>query len=240
MITFNKKAYAKEYRLKNKEKIKADHKRYCLKNKEKLRKYSKEWRLKNKEKLQAYEKIHGKEYRLKNKEYFKEYRFKNKARRTEWISKNREGIQKKHKEYISKNRDYWLQWTRDWKRNRSPEAKEIHNKYKRAYRKMRCEKDPVFKLRQQLASRIWSALSGAQKSAHTMELIGCTVEELWIHLESQFKQGMTRSNYGIWHCDHIKACAKFDLTDPTQQRICFHWTNLQPLWATDNIRKGAR
>ena len=73
-----------------------------------------------------------------------------------------------------------------------------------------------------------------------MKLLGCTIEELWQHLEKQFQLGMTKENYGKWHVDHRKACAKFDLTDPEQQRECFHWSNLQPLWAIDNIKKGAR
>jgi len=240
MIKYNRKAWMKAYRLRNKEKFNEYSKAYRLRNKEKVGKYQKEYRLKNKKKLQAYEKRRGTEYRLKNKEYYIQYRLSHKAQRREYLIKNKEHIKKKNKEYVSKNKDYWLQWSREYKKNRSPEAKEVHNKWKRTYRKMRCENDPSFKLRQRLASRIWGALSGAHKSAHTMELIGCTVEELWIHLESQFKRGMTRGNYGIWHCDHIKACAKFDLTDPEQQRICFHWTNLQPLWATDNIKKGAR
>jgi hypothetical protein len=49
---------------------------------------------------------------------------------------------------------------------------------------------------------------------------------------------MTRENHGIWHIDHITPCTAFDLTDPEQQKKCFHYTNLQPLWASDNIRKG--
>ena len=51
---------------------------------------------------------------------------------------------------------------------------------------------------------------------------------------------MTQKNYGEWHVDHIKPCASFDLTDPKQQEICFHYTNLQPLWAIDNIKKGSK
>jgi len=52
---------------------------------------------------------------------------------------------------------------------------------------------------------------------------------------------MTWSNYGKgWHIDHIKPCASFDLSNPEQQKICFHYTNLQPLWAIDNIKKGAK
>ena len=75
---------------------------------------------------------------------------------------------------------------------------------------------------------------------HTLDLLGCSVEELWIHLEKQFTAGMTRENHGRngWHIDHIIPCASFDLSDPEQQSQCFHYTNLQPLWAEDNIKKG--
>lgn len=81
-----------------------------------------------------------------------------------------------------------------------------------------------------------------QKHQSTFELLGCTLEELYAHIEAQFLPGMSWGNYGhdTWHIDHIKPCASFDLTDPEQQRVCFHYTNLQPLWAIDNIRKGAK
>lgn len=72
-----------------------------------------------------------------------------------------------------------------------------------------------------------------------MELIGCTVEYLRQHLEQQFQPGMSWDNWSIsgWHIDHIRPCASFDLTDPIQQAQCFHYTNLQPLWAKDNMIK---
>ena len=60
------------------------------------------------------------------------------------------------------------------------------------------------------------------------------------YIEAQFKPGMTWERYGEWHVDHIRPCASFDLTDPKQQKICFHYSNLQPLWAADNIKKGAK
>jgi len=72
-----------------------------------------------------------------------------------------------------------------------------------------------------------------------MELIGCSAEELVAHLEAQFTEGMTWENYGEWHVDHVRPCASFDLTDPAQQRQCFHHTNLQPLWAEENLTKGS-
>lgn len=71
-------------------------------------------------------------------------------------------------------------------------------------------------------------------------LLGCSAKELRRHLESQFKPWMNWGNYGRWHIDHIQPCASFDLTDPKQQEICFHYTNLQPLEAKKNIRKRAK
>lgn len=61
-----------------------------------------------------------------------------------------------------------------------------------------------------------------------------------VHLESQFEPGMTWENRRKWHIDHIIPCAAFDLTDTEQQRACFHYTNLRPLWASENISKGTK
>jgi hypothetical protein len=71
-----------------------------------------------------------------------------------------------------------------------------------------------------------------------MILIGCSMDELKIHLSSMFKEGMSWDNYGKWHIDHIKPCASFNLSDPAQQKECFHYSNLQPLWAIENIKKS--
>lgn len=111
-----------------------------------------------------------------------------------------------------------------------------------SYINSRRQSDPGFRLRMNLRHRIWTALTGGRKAGATADLVGCTMEELRCHLERQFLPGMTWENYGKhgWHIDHIRPCASFDLTDPEQQRQCFHYTNLQPLWALDNIRKGAK
>ena len=79
---------------------------------------------------------------------------------------------------------------------------------------------------------------GIRESRTTLELIGCTPSELRLHLERQLLPGMTWQNHGQWHIDHIIPCAQFDLTDPEARRRCFHFSNLQPLWAAENIRKG--
>ena len=84
------------------------------------------------------------------------------------------------------------------------------------------------------------ALKRNHKAGHTIELIGCSIEYLRRHLESQFVGGMTWNNYGLygWHIDHIIPLSYFDFTDPEQQRRAWHYTNLRPMWAVDNIRKG--
>lgn len=81
--------------------------------------------------------------------------------------------------------------------------------------------------------------SGAVKSARTLELIGCSIPELKMHLERQFGEGMSWENYGTaWHIDHKKPLAVFDMNNPEHQRSAFHFTNLQPLLAEDNLRKS--
>lgn len=77
------------------------------------------------------------------------------------------------------------------------------------------------------------------KSERCRELIGCSLDELRAHLEKQFKPGMNWDNWSFrgWHIDHIKALCQFDLTDPSQEKAAFHYTNLQPLWAKENLTK---
>ena len=76
------------------------------------------------------------------------------------------------------------------------------------------------------------------KAHKTEELVGCTWQELRDYLQSFFADGMSWENMGQWHIDHIRPCASFDLTEPEQQKECFHYTNLQPLWAEDNRTKS--
>lgn len=73
---------------------------------------------------------------------------------------------------------------------------------------------------------------------HTMEYVGCSVDELRAYLEKQFTDGMTWENQGEWHIDHIRPCASFNLDNEIERHMCFHYTNLQPLWAFDNMSKN--
>ena len=112
-----------------------------------------------------------------------------------------------------------------------------------AYEKKRRQEDPDYKMKKYLRSRLWDILvrkKNLKSFGGALKILGCSVEEFWQHLEKQFQPGMTRKNYGAWHVDHIKPCASFDFTDPKQVKECFHYTNLQPLWAKDNFSKGAK
>jgi hypothetical protein len=108
--------------------------------------------------------------------------------------------------------------------------------------KNKLENDPSFKMASRQRMRIADLLSkkGIHKKGKTLRLIGCSAKFLSDYIESKFKPGMDWNNYGIygWHVDHIKPLSKFDLEDPDQQKIAFHYTNLQPLWANENIKKS--
>jgi len=112
--------------------------------------------------------------------------------------------------------------------------------YKKKYQLSRYQTDPQYRLAVLLRVRLRKALKGSVKSSRTIDLLGCTLEHLIHHLESRFQPGMSWLNQGEWHVDHIKPLKAFDLSDPEQQRMACHWSNLQPLWAADNIRKGAK
>ena len=81
-------------------------------------------------------------------------------------------------------------------------------------------------------------MKGDRKTCRTEQYVGCTYNELLDHLESQFEEGMTWENQGEWHIDHIKAQSRFDPTIEEEKYKCWHYTNLQPMWSSENISWG--
>lgn len=108
----------------------------------------------------------------------------------------------------------------------------------REWCKKRYHSNIAAKVRQLLATRLHTFV---KSGAGTMDYLGCSIDELRAHLETCFQVGMSWENYGRtgWHIDHIRPCASFNLADEVQARKCFHWTNLQPLWAFENVRKNS-
>ncbi len=120
-------------------------------------------------------------------------------------------------------------------------AKRYQKSGRRDYvRNLRRERDPKYAMLCRLRNRLRAALKskGIIKTNTTMELCGCSLEELKAHLEQQFVENMSWDNRNEWHVDHIRPCASFDLTDIEQQKQCFHFSNLQPLWAHENLKKS--
>ena len=89
-------------------------------------------------------------------------------------------------------------------------------------------------------NRIRVGLKKIKKSSKTCDLLGCSFEFLKNYIEQKFVDGMNWNNMGKWHIDHIVPLAAFDLSIEMNQKIAFHYTNLQPLWAEDNLKKGAK
>jgi len=135
----------------------------------------------------------------------------------------------------------------------SPEEREIKRMYNREYHRINRKerqlysneyyKQPCAKIGRTCRARQAELVKRGlmNKGAHTEELNGCSWKQLKEHLEQQFRSEMTWNNYGtVWHIDHIKPVCSFDLTKQEEQLKCFHYTNLQPLLAKENLVKGSK
>lgn len=108
------------------------------------------------------------------------------------------------------------------------------------YMRTKRRTDVNFAIAERLRARIKSASrnAGAKKSAGTMLLTGCSAEDLRKWLESQFVENMNWDNRSKWHIDHVIPCSVFNLSDSQQQAVAFHYTNLRPVWSTQNLQKS--
>jgi hypothetical protein len=141
-----------------------------------------------------------------------------------------ESTRLRHERYRAKNAESIKLRIAQWKqKNKHALSEKSKERYKT---------DISHRLRVTCRNRVQGAIK-AKKSIKTMDLVGCTGEQLKQHLETQFKDGMNWENQGsFWHIDHIMPCDSFDLTKKSHQKRCFHYTNLQPLEAVENLRKN--
>jgi hypothetical protein len=164
------------------------------------------------------------------KEYRAAYYQKNKihldaasrARNQVWVKANPEKVAASQQKY-----------------NLTERRKEKQAAYTKA-RIARIKETPFYKIRSRLSTRVRLALKGLGKSKTTPEYLGCSIPEFKYHLEGLFTDGMSWDNIGKWHIDHIRPCRTFDLTDIEQQKLCFNFRNLQPLWKIDNLKKSGK
>ena len=184
------------------------------------------------------------EYRSKNFDQLKEYRKKMNYRYKEksdeykkvWYQENKEKIKKSRKNYYKENKKTILEKQKIYVNEHKESKREYINNYNINKRK----KDVNFRIIGALRSRLNRFVKKKNRSVSTLGLVGCSLEDLIKHLESQFKERMTWDNYGKvgWHIDHIIPCSSFELFKEDQQKICFNYKNLQPLWWWENISKG--
>ncbi len=175
------------------------------------------------------------------KEYHKRYNVKYYELNKESIKSNSKNYRIDNKEKYQKyNQEYFQHHKENIKKKNKLNSKKIREHRRKHYNKRKS--DNKFRILINMRNRMSKAIKRKYKCSNTTELISCSIEDLKSHLEQQFSEGMTWDNYGArgWHIDHIKPCAAFDLTDQEQQRECFHYTNLQPLWESENCAKGAR
>lgn len=199
--------------------ITEQEKRFCsqiCRNKNTIcqNKANKKYKSEHKKETEKYNKIYKQNHKEQTKIYNKKYREENKEK----LKQNRQNSNhKSDKKYKKSHREQINQYNRKYFQN------------------------PINKIIAYCRTRMNSVLKRNSKTGHTIELIGCSTIFLKKYIENQFTLGMSWSNYGKygWHLDHIIPLSSFDFENhPEQQKTAFHYSNLQPLWAEDNLKKG--
>jgi hypothetical protein len=161
-------------------------------------------------------KISDKKYRQKNKEYLNKYHKK-------WSEDKQEHLREYHQQWRDKNIDK-------------------HREYKRNYEKTRKHNDPTYKLIANFRTAIWTVLkeNNMDKYGHYFDILRYSPDELVVHLENQFTEGMTWDNYGEWHVDHRLPITSFKFQEVGDNEFmrCWELNNLQPMWGDENISKS--
>lgn len=198
----------------------------------------------------------AKQYRLTNLDKIKKYKLDNKNNRKIYQLKNKEKIKNQNREYYLNNKDKIYQYEIDnkerlkkYRKQYALKNSEKIGRYRKEYRLKNKEvlnkkvldrqsRDPLYKLICNIRKLICSSIKKMNytKKSKTYEILGCSFEEFKQHLERQFTEGMRIDNHGEWHMDHIIPIS----SAKTEQDIIKlnHYTNFQPLWAIDNLKKG--
>jgi hypothetical protein len=199
---------------------------YRDKNRDKINESAKLYRKNNPEKYkESVEKYLAKNPHMTSKERMKKYmesdelRLKYRLNQREWALKNIDKLREKRKEYYHNNKEKENEKNNIWKKNKM-------------------KTDGFFRMKKNLRDRIRDYLKGNIKSKRTKEIIGIDYEEFRNYISNMFTEGMSWDNYGNWHLDHI-----IPLCEAKNEEEIIklnHYTNLQPLWAEDNLKKNRK
>ncbi len=184
------------------------------------------WKARNPQKVKAY-----------TQAYVKKHRESIREKRHAKYCRTKERVRQQTKEWRQKNLEHYSAWNARYRKR-----PDVLARNRSRFRKRKAS-DPNFALAVALSASVARAIKTqvGRKAAKSIKLLGCSIRKARKHIESQFQKGMSWENFGThgWHIDHIVPCYAFDLRIKKNQYKCFHYTNLRPLWASDNIRKGA-
>ena len=149
---------------------------------------------------------------------------------------------------LAKFKAYHTVYRNKWRKN-NEKYRIKHNEGQRRRYKINAKKiyerrrqRPYEKISATMRSRMNDFTKRGYGSEKTEKLLGCTFKELKAYLEKKFKVGMTWENYGLygWHIDHSKSLSSFNLKDPEERKKAWHYTNLQPMSAKENLQKHSK
>jgi hypothetical protein len=168
----------------------------------------------------------------KNQERYQLNKEKYNIRIKEYYQENKEEIKEKSSKNYYENLEERQEYFREYYHKNKSKKQAYNTKYKRE----RGKSDPIFKAKDNARSRGSKAIRRNSWPRGTEDLLDCSFDKFKIQIESRFQNGMTWENYGKWHVDHIIPLSSAKNLDELIP-LC-HYTNLQPLWAIDNIKKG--
>lgn len=173
------------------------------------------------------------EQRQKERDYSARYHTSNRDRILE-------EMRQRNRRYYAANRERLIERAGEYRKANQARR----NRYQSEWQKRRKATDPQFaalSIMRKMVTRTCERIKANRREiGRTVEALGYRTEEFRQHIEAQFRPGMSWANHGEWHVDHIRPLASFDLTDAEQRRAANALPNLQPLWAQENMRKGAR
>jgi hypothetical protein len=188
-------------------------------------------------------------HRTRAKEWHRANLERSKAKARAWKATNPDRVAEYNASHYAENREYHRSRRDQWAKDNRQRLRDYMrgwyatNPGKHSEYSNRRREDPRVRIENAIRCRIWYGIvRGSKRGRGTMQLLGYSTDELKLHLERQFLKGMSWDNFGEWHIDHILPLSSFSYTTPDEPDFKRAWalTNLRPIWAKENLEKGAK